>query len=97
MKMYLFAYDVSTEDKPGQARLRQVAKACESRGSRVQKSLFECRLKENQFEDLKEKLLQILDLEKDSLRIYLLGSGEKAVKEIYGLDHAFDFTEPLIF
>jgi hypothetical protein len=44
----LITYDVSTVTPQGRKRLRQVAKACEAYGQRVQKSVFECRLTETQ-------------------------------------------------
>lgn len=42
-------------------------------GSRVQNSVFECDLEPAQFVVLKETLAEIIDMEKDSLRFYLLG------------------------
>jgi CRISPR-associated protein Cas2 len=36
----LITYDVSTVTPQGRKRLRQVAKACEAYGQRVQKSVF---------------------------------------------------------
>ncbi len=38
----LITYDVVTEDKAGQRRLRRVARACENIGQRVENSVFEC-------------------------------------------------------
>jgi CRISPR-associated protein Cas2 len=43
-------YDVSTETKEGRRRLRRVAQACKDYGQRVQKSLFECVLREGDWE-----------------------------------------------
>ena len=40
--LVLVTYDVRTEDKAGQRRLRRVAKLCQSFGQRVQFSVFEC-------------------------------------------------------
>jgi len=37
----LITYDVSTVTPQGRKRLRQVAKACEAYGQRVQKSVFD--------------------------------------------------------
>ena len=42
--LVLVTYDVNTTDSDGQKRLRDVAKKCESRGQRVQNSVFECLL-----------------------------------------------------
>lgn len=40
----LVTYDVDTTTKEGARRLRQVAKACQDYGQRVQNSVFECEL-----------------------------------------------------
>lgn len=97
MKLYLLTYDVSTQDKAGQARLRRVAKACEGRGCRVQKSVFECRLTQAQLEELRDKIKRIIDLEQDSLRIYKIVEPLERNVQVLGVDNAIDFTEPLIF
>ena len=51
------AYDVSTESKEGQRRLRRVARACQDFGQRVQKSVFECVLRERDWALLRARLL----------------------------------------
>ena len=40
----LITYDVNTETPEGRKRLRRVAKVCLNYGTRVQMSVFECRL-----------------------------------------------------
>ncbi len=72
--MVLITYDVNTETPSGSKRLRHMAKACENAGQRVQKSVFECVVDPAQWAVLEAKLLKIMDPEKDSLRIYFLGS-----------------------
>ncbi|MHB1309730.1 MAG: CRISPR-associated endonuclease Cas2 [Limisphaerales bacterium] len=61
----LVAYDI-TDDK----RLRRVAQTCEDYGVRVQYSVFECRLDEDQFNDFWLKLLEIIDEAQDRLVAY---------------------------
>lgn len=61
----LVAYDI-TEPK----RLTRVAKICEDYGVRVQYSLFECRLRETEFEDFWLKLLDQIDESEDRLVAY---------------------------
>uniref|UniRef100_UPI0040287C8E CRISPR-associated endonuclease Cas2 n=2 Tax=Akkermansiaceae TaxID=1647988 RepID=UPI0040287C8E len=51
----LITYDVATDDKAGQRRLRQVARACENVGQRVQNSVFECELPPAQLVDIRNK------------------------------------------
>lgn len=71
--LVLVTYDVNTEQEAGKKRLRRVAKVCVNYGQRVQNSVFECDLDPAQFVTLKETLSEMVDLEKDSLRFYLLG------------------------
>lgn len=72
--LVLITYDVSTQEAAGSRRLRNVAKACEAHGQRVQNSVFECLLSEAQFRELRHRLEQIIDTQNDSLRFYLLGN-----------------------
>jgi CRISPR-associated endonuclease Cas2 len=56
----LIAYDVATETKEGQRRLRRVAQVCKDFGQRVQKSVFECTVSEMQFVLLRRRLLDCI-------------------------------------
>ncbi len=91
----LVTYDVSTETKEGRRRLRKVATVCCGFGQRVQNSVFECRVTLAQMEALEDKLLKIIDLGEDRLRIYRLPADRSAVR-IYGLVPPHDIREPLI-
>jgi len=88
--MVLITYDVNTEDKNGQKRLRKVAKKCVDYGQRVQNSVFECLLEPAQFVKLKSELEAIIDKEKDSLRYYMLGSNWKKRVEHVGAKETYD-------
>ena len=44
------------KQKEGQKRLRNVAKACENYGQRVQKSVFECLVDPDQWVKVKQRL-----------------------------------------
>lgn len=70
----LVTYDVNTESSGGKTRLRRVAKECVNYGQRVQNSVFECSLDYTQYIIFKNKLISIIDKEKDSLRFYNLGN-----------------------
>ena len=83
--LVLITYDVNTERAKGRARLRKVAKQCVNHGQRVQNSVFECILDPGQCKLLKAQLLEIVDLEKDSLRFYNLGNNYKSKIEHYGI------------
>lgn len=67
-------YDVSTINDAGKARLRQVAKICESYGKRVQNSVFECYVNESQYRMMTHQLDVVIDKKQDSLRYYSLGN-----------------------
>lgn len=81
--MVIISYDVSTADKAGKTRLRKVAKECQNHGQRVQNSVFEADLDYSSFLKLKDRLIKLIDKERDSLRFYYLGnSWEKRVEHI---------------
>ncbi|MBQ8495991.1 MAG: CRISPR-associated endonuclease Cas2 [Clostridia bacterium] len=79
----IIAYDVNTSSEGGKKRLRKVAKECVNYGQRVQNSVFEVNLEYGKFILLKDKLIRLIDEEKDSLRFYYLGDKwEKRVEHI---------------
>lgn len=81
--MVLISYDVSTEDKAGRTRLRKVAKECQNHAQRVQNSVFEADLDYSTFLKLKEKLIELIDEEHDSLRFYYLGNNwERRIEHV---------------
>ena len=95
--MILVCYDVSTIDSEGRRRLRRVAKACLNRGQRVQNSIFECDLDQAQWVALKNKLLELANLEVDSLRFYYLGNQWKNRVEHVGAKPSIDLrNDPLV-
>ncbi len=94
--LIIVTYDVSTESAAGRKRLRRVARACERTGQRVQKSVFECRVNEMQYEALERELLQEIDETEDNLRFYRITEpAELRVKE-YGAFRATDLDGPLL-
>nr|BAV59385.1 CRISPR-associated protein cas2 [Candidatus Endomicrobium trichonymphae] len=94
--LVLISYDISTVDAGGQKRLRRISKACLDYGQRVQFSVFECEVDPTQWVFLKDKLLNIVDLEKDSIRFYMLGSDWKRKIEHYGCKKPVDLHGTLI-
>jgi len=94
--LVLISYDVATAEGKGQQRLRRVAKVCEDYGQRVQYSVFECIVDPAQWVKLKEKLISEIDLEKDSLRFYFLGSNWRHRVEHIGAKVPVDQEGPLI-
>jgi CRISPR-associated protein Cas2 len=92
----LVVYDVNTETKAGQRRLRKVAKVCEGYGQRVQKSVFECSLQPVRYEQLRGDLLDIIERKQDDLRIYRLADKAFEAVEHFGANRTVDFEKPLI-
>ena len=86
----LITYDVATDDKAGQRRLRQVVRACENIGQRVQNSVFECLIDAAQCRMLQQKLCTIMDDELDSLRFYYLGSKYENKIEHFGTKRGYE-------
>ena len=87
--LVLVSYDVSIEEN-GQKRLRRVAKACRDYGQRVQYSVFECLVDPTQWTVLRQRLIDEIDQERDSLRFYFLGSNWKRKVEHIGAKGTLD-------
>jgi CRISPR-associated protein Cas2 len=94
--LVLITYDVNTETREGRRRLRQVAKACENYGQRVQNSVFECLLDPAQWATLKNRLVEIIDEDLDSLRFYFLGKNWRRRIEHVGAKESYDPEGPLV-
>jgi CRISPR-associated protein Cas2 len=92
----LVTYDVNTTTSEGRRRLRKVAKICEGHGARVQLSVFECTLTEQQLVQFRDRLIKNIDEQEDSLRLYTLHGIRENVVEVYGRDHWVDPYDPLI-
>jgi len=92
----LVTYDVSTVDDGGKRRLRRVAKVCLDYGQRVQNSAFECLVDGAQLVEMRARLLKIIDVDVDSLRIYSLGSDWNRRVEHHGTKLGFNPEGALI-
>lgn len=88
--MTLVSYDVSTTDSNGRSRLRKVAKECQNYGQRVQNSVFEIDVDYGTFLKVKDKLLKIIDVNQDSLRIYYLGNHWEKRIEHFGTKQTYN-------
>lgn len=81
--MILVTYDVSFKNETGLKRLRRMARLCQVFGQRVQYSVFEIEIDMAQWTQLKSDLMQVMDENEDSLRIYYLGNNwERRVEHI---------------
>lgn len=65
--IYMVCYDISHPK-----RLRKTAKILENFGLRVQKSFFQCEINGDGMRELRNRVLEVLDLEKDYFYIYPL-------------------------
>ena len=94
--LVLVTYDVSTIEPEGRRRLRRVAKACLNRGQRVQNSVFECLVDPGQWAALRNRLIEEINEEEDSLRFYFLGKNWRRRVEHIGAKPSIDPEGPLI-
>ncbi len=62
---YIVAYDICEP-----SRLRRVARICEDYGIRIEKSVFQCDLPEEQFQNLWCELIDVIDDEEDAVVAY---------------------------
>jgi CRISPR-associated protein Cas2 len=94
--LVLVSYDVSTTDPGGPKRLHRVAKLCQNYGQRVQYSVFECIVDPAQWAGLKQRLIDLINPELDSLRFYYLGSNWRRRIEHVGAKKTLDQEGPMI-
>lgn len=92
----LVTYDVNITSDGGKKRLRKIAKECENYGIRVQNSVFECVITNAKWVEVKNKLLNIIDVNLDSLRFYYLGDKQNKKIEHYGSNEIIDISEPIV-
>lgn len=88
--LVLITYDVDTQTEEGRRRLRRIAKTCVNYGQRVQNSVFECQLDAAQYKVMKNKLVEIMDTNKDSIRFYNLGNKYNHRIEHFGVKEGYD-------
>lgn len=67
-------YDIDTTDSAGRKRLRKVAKTCSNWGTPVQRSVYECDVDADRYRTMKQQLAAVCSQDKDSIRIYHLGT-----------------------
>ena len=90
------AYDVGTQMPEGRRRLRRVAQHCENFGTRVQKSLFECVVREQDWVILRARLLGEYNAKQDSLRFYFLDETSRRKTQHHGIGKPIDVEGTLI-
>ena len=71
---------VASYDIRDPKRLAKVARAIKDHGERVLKSVFECNLENRRFEEMKNRIDEIIEPIEDTVRYYILC--EKCLKEV---------------
>lgn len=94
--LVLVTYDVSTQTPEGRRRLRRVAQQCVNFGVRVQKSVFECVLRAQDWVVFRADLLKEIDPQSDSVRFYFIDEGARQKTEHHGVGKPLDVEGPLI-
>ncbi len=85
--MYVIAmYDINTETKAGQKRLRRTFKLMKKYLIRIQNSVFEGELTKAKFEELKLKVNDIIDAAKDSVIFFKSRDIKWMDKDICGFE-----------
>lgn len=85
---YLIAYDIKSNK-----RRQRIEKILLGHGQKVQWSVFECQLDQAHIKDLRNRLLEILNVNEDSLHVYSLcekdrkGRRALGVNAIYSEEH----------
>lgn len=96
-RLYCVAcYDVNTQTKEGQRRLRRVARICESYGLRVQNSVFELSLTHVDYDKLILKVTDVISKSDDSFRVYILQRPFNELVKVFGVNRKVDPEQPLI-
>lgn len=95
--LVLITYDVCTQTAAGRKRLSKVAKQCVNYGVRVQNSVFECVMDAAKEREVRQKLITIIDTDKDSLRFYYLGDNYSGKVKHYGAKQTVNMNDALIF
>jgi len=84
--MYIIAYDI-TKDK----NRNKIATILSDYGQRVQYSIFECDISNEQLKHLIRRINKHIDAETDSLYIYFACSACTAKLQIMGKDKRFEY------
>lgn len=92
----LVAYDIRDTQGEGAKRLRDVHDLCSGYGTRVQFSVFECRLTPTRYATLQHELLRIIDTAKDCVHIYRFAGPLSESKTVLGTPSSREVDDPWI-
>ncbi len=94
--LVLLSYDVEATSPGGARRPCRISRACLDYWLRGQFSFFGSEVAPDQWVLLRARLLAEMDVARDSLRFYFLGSGSRRRIEHVGTKPALAFDAPLI-
>jgi len=92
----LVAYDICTDSKRGEKRLRRVSKICINFGQRVQKSVYECQLSEEELVEFVHMLSEVVHPTEDNIRIYRVSGVAQGSVVNLGRAVGMDYSNPMI-
>jgi len=87
----IVSYDIIDDNKR-----TKLAKTLLNFGKRVQYSVFECDLQPDKIEKMTAQALKLVDLEKDSLRIYRICQACVSQIESYGIKKGWEEEEIIV-
>ncbi len=79
MQFILLTYDIRDD-----RRLRRVMQVAESYGVRLQKSVFECWLSDDQLGDLIDELKKVINRRADAVRLYRMCAACRSLRCSHG-------------
>jgi CRISPR-associated protein Cas2 len=92
----LVAYDIADTQGDGRRRLQEIANVCTAFGTRVQFSVFECRLSPEAVARLIGQILDVIDAGKDSVLIYRFDGPVARTRTQLGRKRPREVDEPWI-
>ncbi len=75
----IVSYDISDD-----RRRTRVMKTLKDFGAHVQYSVFECDLKRDDYQRLRQKLDEVIDKKKDNIRFYVLSQEDLKKRRVWG-------------
>ena len=85
---YLVCYDIVSD-----TRRNKVSKLLESYGLRVQKSVFECVLDEEQYKSISKLLMRLVNKREDQVRFYPMSAHNRCKVAVVGTQPEFNIDD----
>lgn len=92
----LVAYDIADTEGAGRRRLQRVAQVCGTYGTRIQLSVFECRVSPERLARMIGELQDAMDRERDSVVIYRFSGEMRGARTLLGRERPREVDEPWI-